>query len=147
MSKWVDDNFFARIQNIYRDSYNQHRERCREYIKHHGATIHEGGRIWYSGPINPDGSVQEFDEELFPPIKDLSGSSPLRHDTSTSADYSYSCPRVFEHPKVLLVLVNTRGNKYSRIPVGTHESLASLYIVFRNQFKQVFSAEITKFGM
>ncbi len=42
----------------------------------------------------------------------------LRHDTSVSADNSYSCPRVVGSPKPLLVLSEARGNMYPRILMG-----------------------------
>ncbi len=42
----------------------------------------------------------------------------LRHDTSTSADNSYSCPRVVGSPKPLLVLSEARGNMYPQILMG-----------------------------
>ncbi|KAL7277636.1 hypothetical protein ACG7TL_008563 [Trametes sanguinea] len=76
MAKWVDDTVFLRIRREHLDSYNQQRLVWREQIARHGGARHAGGRLWFGGDELPDGSVDEFVEDMRFPLRDLADASP-----------------------------------------------------------------------
>lgn len=86
LSKWVDDHIFFRILRQYLDSYNTLRERTSLAIAANSGKRHDGGRLWYRGDTMPDGRLEEFDEDMQHPIRDLSSASPR-----SPADALYTC--------------------------------------------------------
>lgn len=86
LDKWVDDHIFFRIQTQHMGHYNQLRSDTKKIITLKG-TQQSGSHIWFSGSSNPDGSTDEFSEDVSHPIRDLSHSSPRSpHD----ACFTYS---------------------------------------------------------
>jgi len=69
--KWVDDQNFIRILRIYLEEYNRKRANLRKIIMEAGGWKQQGGRLWTGRGAMSDGRVEEFDEDMFFPIKDL----------------------------------------------------------------------------
>ncbi|CDO73030.1 hypothetical protein BN946_scf185007.g84 [Trametes cinnabarina] len=89
MAKWVDDTVFLRIRREHLVSYNQQRLDWREQIVRHGGARHSGGRLWFGGDELPDGSIDEFVEDMRFPLRDLANASP-RSESDTLYSYSLS---------------------------------------------------------
>lgn len=87
ISKWVDDHVFFRILREHLHKYNEKRIAKRESIQQHGGKIHTGGRIWYCAGTLPDDHPEEFNEDLFFPIQDLSSKSA---QSAEDAKYAYN---------------------------------------------------------
>jgi len=69
--KWVDDQTFIRILRIYLEEYNRTRANLRRSIMEAGGWKQQGGRLWTGRGPMPDGRVEEFDEDMSFPIRDL----------------------------------------------------------------------------
>lgn len=81
VGKWVDDHLFIRIRRKYVSAFNKMRAECHGRIMARGGRHHTGGRFWFGGDALPDGRVEEFDEDMAFPVRDLSGESPRsEHD-------------------------------------------------------------------
>ncbi|OBZ77375.1 hypothetical protein A0H81_02563 [Grifola frondosa] len=93
VTKWVDDHTFIRILIAFIEEYNRRREGWHRRIATAGGRHHNGGRIWYGGEILPDGRTEEFDEDMFFPIRDLSNNSPR---PEKDANFSYNLQDVDE---------------------------------------------------
>jgi hypothetical protein len=87
LSKWVDDHLFIRIRREQTNSYNESRRAWKERIVTQGGCHHDGGRLWYRGHTLPDNQIEEFDEDMLPPIRNL---PPHPKASSDDARYSYS---------------------------------------------------------
>ncbi len=60
LSKWVNDHGFFRILRKYLQSYNIFRAQCAQSAEAQGGRRHVGGRIFWSGDIMPNDSIEEF---------------------------------------------------------------------------------------
>ena len=87
LTAWVDDHLFVRIPRIHLDEYNAHRRHWHTNIMSRGE--HQaGGRIWYSGQVFEDGTLEEFDEDCTFSLQDLSQSSPhSEHDSNFAYNF------------------------------------------------------------
>ena len=74
LDKWVDDHIFFRIPLTQLQNYNRDRRGWHNEINQTGMR-HTGSRIWYSGVSHEGGTLEEFSEDCFFPIKDLSTTS------------------------------------------------------------------------
>ena len=72
-SKWVDDQTFLRIPRIHLENYNRTRAKLKRIIQEAGGWRKQGGRLWAGRGQMHDGRVEEFDEDMSFPIKDLAG--------------------------------------------------------------------------
>lgn len=70
-SKWVDDQVFIRIPRIHLADYNRTRANTQKVIREAGGWKQQGGRLWTGRGPRPDGRVEEFDEDMAFPIRDL----------------------------------------------------------------------------
>lgn len=86
MAKWVDDTVFLRIRREHLDEYNRQRRVWKDQIERFGGARHSGGRLWFGGAELPDGSTDEFVEDMRFPIRDLSTASPR---SDNDAQFSY----------------------------------------------------------
>ena len=69
--KWVDDQVFFRIPRTHLEEYNRTRTRLRHTIQAAGGWKQQGGRLWTGrGPLQ-DGRIEEFDEDMSFPVRDL----------------------------------------------------------------------------
>ena len=89
IARWVDDHLFFRVKREFLDSYNQIRALGAERIGKFGGPVTKGGRTWFAGSALPNGEIEEFDEEMRFPLKDLSLSSPRSVEDSTFC-YNFS---------------------------------------------------------
>ena len=87
VSKWVDDHIFFCIPRPHLATYNAQRQSWHRTVTDNGGRIHEGSRIWYRGDAMPDGRPEEFDEDMFFPLRDLSSISPR---TADDAHFTYA---------------------------------------------------------
>ena len=87
VSKWVDDHIFFRIPRPHLIAYNAQRQSWHKTVTDNGGRIHEGSRLWYRGDVMPDGRPEEFDEDMFFPLRDLSSTSPR---FSNDAQFTYA---------------------------------------------------------
>lgn len=87
MFSWVDDLVFARVLRSQLPAYNELRAQWRARIVAAGGAHQSGGRLWYGGDVLPDGRVEEFDEDMIFPIRDLSLSFPR---SAPDALFSYA---------------------------------------------------------
>lgn len=85
MFSWVDDVVFVRVLLCSLAQYNAARVVWRQRILHWGGARQSGGRLWYGGDVLPDGRVEEFDEDMTFPIRDLS-----RESARSAADARFS---------------------------------------------------------
>ena len=76
ISKWADDHVFFRMPREHLAAYNSQRTAWRRHVVANGGCQRSGGRIWYNGPLLPDGSHAEFEDDMCFPIRDLSTRSP-----------------------------------------------------------------------
>ncbi|PPQ81825.1 hypothetical protein CVT24_005483 [Panaeolus cyanescens] len=96
LSKWVDDYIFFRIRRLLLDSYNRQRKECAREIQAEGGQLQDGGRLWFRGKQQPDGQVEEFDEDVTAILRDLSGSSPRSTEDQLFAYNMDDVDRLFE---------------------------------------------------
>ena len=85
--KWVDDKSLFRVLRRYLASYNEVRAKQGAHAKLQGGVHQSGGRLWYGGGTQPDGSVLEMAEDCSSPLRDFSAASPR---SSHDALFSYS---------------------------------------------------------
>jgi len=85
--KWVDDKSLFRILRHYLASYNEVRTKQSAHARRQGGVHQSGGRLWYGGDTQPDGSVLEMAEDCSFQLRDFSASSPR---SSHDALFSYS---------------------------------------------------------
>lgn len=85
-SKWVDDHMFFRILRQYLRDYNRRRRTWAADIEANGGAHYDGGRLWYQGRSLANGKIEQFDEDMAFPLRDLSASSPR---SETDAQFSY----------------------------------------------------------
>jgi len=76
ISRWVDNHIFFRIRKEFLLQFNQKRALTAELIRDNGGQQSSGGRIWYPGDFQPNGSRAEFDDDHVFPLVDLSSDSP-----------------------------------------------------------------------
>ena len=69
--KWVDDQTFIRIQRVHLSEYNRTRANLRKTIMGAGGWKQQGGRLWTGRGCLSDGRIEEFDEDMSFPIRDL----------------------------------------------------------------------------
>lgn len=70
-SKWVDDQVFIRIPRTHLVEYNQTRADLRKVIADAGGWKQRGGRLWTGRGPRSDGRVEEFDEDMSFPVRDV----------------------------------------------------------------------------
>lgn len=70
-SKWVDDQTFLRIPRIHLEEYNRSRAALQRIIRETGGWKQQGGRLWTGRGPMLDGRVEEFNEDMAFPIRDL----------------------------------------------------------------------------
>ncbi|PSR72775.1 hypothetical protein PHLCEN_2v11338 [Hermanssonia centrifuga] len=87
LSKWVDDHGFFRVLKKYLQRYNDYRAQCAKRAEAQGGKHHVGGRIFWSGDIMANDSIEEFVEDMRYPILDLSQRSPRSEE---DAKFSYN---------------------------------------------------------
>ena len=75
LSKWVDDHIFFRLPHQHLEAYNTKRHSWCQTVAKNGGRIHEGSHIWYKGDAMPDGHLEEFDEDMVNPLRDLADAS------------------------------------------------------------------------
>lgn len=97
-SKWVDDHLFLRIRREFLGEYNKRRAQWAKDIADNGGVIFSGGRKWYKGATMPNDSAEEFDEDVFFPIQDLSNLSPRSEE---DALFSYCMADIDEFSSIL----------------------------------------------
>lgn len=71
ITKWVDDFCLIRLPRSALTSYNLYRQQCHKSIDRAGGTQRERARIFYPGRTLPDGSHEEFDDDMVSPLRDL----------------------------------------------------------------------------
>lgn len=80
LTKWVDDFLFLRIPRTHCSEYNALRSELAHRVARPGRQ-HVRSRWMYTGDTRPDGSVEEFDEPMDTPIRDLSPSAITVQDS------------------------------------------------------------------
>ena len=70
-SKWVDDQVFFRILQGHMDEYNRARANLQKAITENGGWRQRGGRLWTGRGPGTDGRVEEFDEDMSFPLRNL----------------------------------------------------------------------------
>lgn len=80
ISKWVDDHVFIRVRRDQLPAYNETRQSWRRRILAHGGAQHTGGRIWFEGNMLDDGRIEQFDDDMFFLLQDLSALSARNDD-------------------------------------------------------------------
>jgi hypothetical protein len=88
LSKWVDDHIFFCLPHQHLETYNTQRHPWSQMVAKNGRQVHEGSHIWYKGDAMPDGCIEEFDEDMATPLRDLAKAStcPPNDIQFTSAD-------------------------------------------------------------
>ena len=81
LAKWVDDHVFFRIRREFLGEYNQQRQSRHQELLTRGQ-IHQGGRLWFEGPVFPDGTLNEHVEDCRFPCLDFSSQSPRSREDS-----------------------------------------------------------------
>ena len=83
ISKWVDDHVFFRVPTQHTRTYNELRNLWEKRINQEGGAHRKGGRIWYGGSLLPDDRVEEFDDDMKFPIREMNTcSNPPQEDES-----------------------------------------------------------------
>ena len=82
IEKWADDHVFFWILREHLPAYNHLRSLWHSEISKFQRPQHVGGRIWYNGPLLPDGSCAKFNDDMSSPVRDLSGQSPHSVDNA-----------------------------------------------------------------
>ncbi|KLO03945.1 hypothetical protein SCHPADRAFT_948152, partial [Schizopora paradoxa] len=82
LCKWVDDFIFFRVRLEHLPEYNRKQRKWAARILTQGGKRQSNSRIWFAGGLLPDGTVEEFDNEL---------SFPLLPQPSSKSGNRYSC--------------------------------------------------------
>lgn len=85
LSKWVDDFFFCRLLKTHILEYNRQRALWKHRISAAGGKKKIRSRIYYSGINLPNGTPEEFDEDMAFPLKALNATPMQDH-----YQYAYS---------------------------------------------------------
>lgn len=83
ITKWVDDFCLVRLPRHTLSDYNTYRMRCQRAIAAAGGEERERARIFYPGRLLPNGTREEFDDDMQFPLRDLQP-----HATSDSISQS-----------------------------------------------------------
>lgn len=75
IARWVDDHIFFRIRREHLIPFNHLRADLSASLTNEGNITSRKGRSWFEG-ITPNGDIEEFDEDMSLPIRDLSSASP-----------------------------------------------------------------------
>ncbi len=78
LAKWVDDFIFFRILLSHLDDYNRRQKKWAERIRLQGGCRQTNSRIWFAGGFYPDGTIEEYDNDLSNPI--LPQASSIRNE-------------------------------------------------------------------
>jgi hypothetical protein len=71
IAKWVDDHIFFRLPRHETDQYNRFRRNRCQLITDNGGKHQKRGRTWYKGDSWPSGHIEEWQEDMFFPIKNF----------------------------------------------------------------------------
>lgn len=88
ITKWVDDFCLICLPAMAIANYNMYRQHCKQSITRAGGIQRERARIFYPGQTLPDGSREEFDDDMFFPLRNLQlcqNATPPINDTLTFA--------------------------------------------------------------
>ena len=77
--KWVDDFLFIRLPVQALAAYNEARKQWSRSIQH--TPVQDGGRLWFRGPLLPDGSFEEYAEDLSHPLRVFSATNEASIDS------------------------------------------------------------------
>lgn len=87
LCKWVDDFIFFRILIEFIPEYNRRQEKWAARIRQQGGFRQSNSCIWFAGGTLPDGSLEEYDNDLSSPVSS-------QHPVSASHPYAYDIANV-----------------------------------------------------